>query len=87
MGKTAKQAPSDANTTYEWCGFTFRRGERDMLWVSKDGMNPMPGACCFSTPEQARKGIAALILADAITGKTQHPQHGDVFWALIELTR
>lgn len=73
----------------EWQGYTMKIGERDMIWVSKDGSNPMPGACCFKTCADARKGIAALVLANAICAPNVPgaPSKGDVFWSLLELNR
>lgn len=75
--------------TLSWQGYTIRRGERDMLWVSRDHGNPMPGACCFSTVADAKKGIAALVVANAICAPNVKgaPSHGDVFWSLLELSK
>lgn len=69
----------------EWQGYKIKVGERDMIWVSKDGGNPMPGACCFQTEEDAKKGIAALVVAKAIVGEEK--PIGDVFWSLMELSK
>lgn len=75
--------------THEWQGYTFKLGANDCFWVTKDGGNPMPGACCFSTAEDAKKGIAALVVANAITASQAPgmPSKGDIFWSLLELSR
>ena len=62
---------TDTTTIHEWQGFTFKIGERGMYWVSERGVNPMPGACCFRTPESAKQGIAALLLTrEILRGKS-----------------
>lgn len=73
----------------EWQGYTIKLGERGMIWVSKGGCNPMPGACCFETEADAKKGIAALVVAKTITKNWNfgEPTLGDVFWSLLELSR
>lgn len=78
------------NTTHEWQGYTYKKGERGMYWVSKNGINPMPGACCFATPEDAQRGIAALVVANAICPPLLQggaPLNSDVFWSLLELSK
>lgn len=54
--------------------------------VTKDGWNPMPGAAWFRTVGEARKGIAALIVSNAFP-PLDPKTHGEIFWALIELTK
>lgn len=76
--------------TMTWQYYTIRLGERGMHWVTKNGSNPMPGACCFKTISDAKKGIAALIVTESILrGVAQHDDtaKGDLFWSLMELSR
>lgn len=80
------------NITHEWQGFTFKLGpygKERRYWVSQRGGNPMPGACCFKTPDDAKKGIAALLLTRTILNGTKHDAaaEGLVFWNLMELSR
>lgn len=73
----------DMEAILNWHGFCVKKGERDMYWVTENGVNPMPGACCFRNFDQAKKGIAALMIAERIA-----PDHvGEVFWNLMELAR
>ena len=70
-------------TTVEWNGYTIKKkvGYVDKtpgVMVVKDGCNPMPGGCWFHTVDDAKKGIAALILSE---------QTGGDFWCFMELTR
>ena len=53
---------------------TWPEKDRYGFWVSKDGCNPMPGACWFRDEEQAIKGIKAL---EASNGDS------DLFWLLM----
>lgn len=75
------------NAVVTWNGYRIARGERDLIWVTKDHANPMPGACCFKTVDQAKKGIAALALAKIIAGDERPELVGDAFWSLMELSR
>lgn len=79
----------DDAMTCEWMGYQYRRGERNAYWVTKGGINPMPGACCFSTQDDARRGIAALVITNAILAGIHHDAEarGHVFWSLMELSR
>lgn len=72
-----------------WQGFQIKLGERDKHWVTRGGANPIPGAACFETISDAKKGIAALIVADTIlTGvKRDAAAKSRLFWSLIELSR
>lgn len=78
----------DVKVTHEWMGYKYKIGERGMYWVTKDRCNPMPGACCFGTAGDARKGIAALIIATSIWNREHYRRSvGDLFWAIMELVR
>ena len=83
---------SEVKVTHEWQGFTIKgdgKGLSEKFWVSERGTNPMPGACCFSSPAQAKKGIAALLLTRMILIGVKHDAaaEGHVFWNLMELSR
>lgn len=71
-----------------WQGFQIKLGERDKHWVTRDGTNPIPGAACFETISDAKKGIAALIVTESIlAGLHDAPAKGRLFWSLLELSR
>ncbi len=53
---------------------TWPEKDRYGFWVSKDGINPMPGACWFRDEDDARKGIRALEMSNG---------DSDLFWLLM----
>lgn len=55
---------------------TWPEKDRYGYWVSKDGVNPMPGACWFKDTDQALKGIDALEMSNG---------DSDLFWLLMGL--
>lgn len=84
-----------------WMGYVIRRkqdfssGQRDTVGyvVTRNEVAIMPGATWFVTPDQAKKGIAAFVLAKKIMGdpgpnfKDPYSCDGPTFWCLMELTR
>jgi hypothetical protein len=54
---------------------TWPEKDRYGFWVSKGGINPMPGACWFQTVDEAREGIRMLELAKG---------DAEIFWLLME---
>ncbi len=72
-----------SGVTVEWKGYIiiekvgYGDGKPGVM-VVKDGCNAMPGATWFESVEQAKKGIAALILSE---------QTGGDFWMFMELAK
>ena len=55
---------------------TWPEKDRYGYWVSKDGVNPIPGACWFKDTDQALEGIDALEMSNG---------DSDLFWLLMGL--
>lgn len=85
-------------STHEFMGYTIVE-KRDFpkdspmsgFVVTKNGANPMPGACWFDDVQKAKKGIAAYVLACKIApvtydGGIQTCEPG-IFWMLMELVK
>lgn len=86
----------DENASMKWSGYTVKRkldfpmdkGKPNKVGyvVTKDDCNVMPGATWFVSVDQAKKGIAALILSNNIAGPHSMDQ-GLFFWMLLELSK
>lgn len=74
----------DRPFTYSQGKFQARRNAEGAVVVTRDGVNPMPGATQFASIQQARRGMAALTVAEAIAGGDS-AKVGEVFWALLTL--
>lgn len=97
----------DFNVTLQWCNYIVKRtrecgGSQDMsnpmYCVSKGMINPIPGAMFFSSPEQAKKAIAALRLAiqlvpapdyndNSETARRLRAEQGESYHMFMELAR
>jgi hypothetical protein len=89
-GLQADHVADEDNISTEWMGYTFGRGERGMYWVTRNGVNTVPGAMCFTTQDSAMKGIAALVATEAILNGREGSggaTRAEIFTALLHVSK